>query len=96
MHCIYFLYLFFLSLTIKQIKYRMSNLNIFIRQQSMNIKNLTVEKEIKTKSFEVSDTINKHKKYVICVPTLSSLENVTLKIDLNKMKYILSDRQFHI
>lgn len=39
----------------------MSNLNIFIRQQSMNIKNLTVEKEIKTKSFEVSDTINKHK-----------------------------------
>lgn len=61
MHFIYFLHLIFLSLTTKQIKYRMSNLNIFIRQQSMNIKNLTVEKEIKTKSFEVSDTINKHK-----------------------------------
>lgn len=62
----------------------------------MNIENFTVEKQIKTERFEVSDMINKHKKYVICSSTLSSLENVTLKIDLNKMKYILSDRQFHI
>lgn len=63
----------------------------------MNIENFTVGKQIKTERFEVSDMINKHKKkYVICSSTLSSLENVTLKIDLNKMKYILSDRQFHI
>lgn len=60
-YCILHIFgIFFLSLARKQLKYRMSNL-LFYLTTSMNIENFTVGKDIKTKRFEVSDMINKHK-----------------------------------
>lgn len=58
---IFLVFFFFWSLARKQLKYRMSNL-LFYQTTSMNIENFTVEKQIKTERFEVSDMINKHKK----------------------------------